>query len=114
MRKEWQNDIDKYNSIIEVNDKRMSCALAQLPKTFDKFNIKKEEAAKFLVEQMNIYIKEKANLLKENSELNKKATDLSFENEKLKDEILKQTRSFLRLRLLVTLLESMKDVSSLK
>ena len=89
MRKEWQNDIDKYNSIIEVNDKRMSCALAQLPKTFDKFNIKKEEAAKFLVEQMNIYIKEKANLLKENSELNKKATDLSFENEKLKDEILK-------------------------
>lgn len=67
----------------------MNCALAQIPKTFDKFNIKKEEAAKFLVEQMNIYIKEKANLLKENSELNKKATDLSFENEKLKDEILK-------------------------
>ena len=54
-----------------------------------KFNIKKEEAAKFLVEQMNIYIKEKANLLKENSTLNKKITDLSFENEKLKDEILK-------------------------
>lgn len=89
MRREWKNDIDKYNSIIEVNDKRMNCALAQIPKTFDKFNIKKEEAAKFLVEQMNIYIKEKANLLKENSELNKKATDLSFENEKLKDEILK-------------------------
>lgn len=89
MRAEWKNDIDKYNSIIEANDKRMNCALAQIPKNFDKFNIKKEEAAKFLVEQMNIYIKEKANLLKENSTLNKKMTDLSFENEKLKDEILK-------------------------
>ena len=85
----WNEDIKKFNDIIQNTDMRLNSALSQVPSNYGNFNIKKEEAAKFLVEQMNIYIQEKSNLLRENSELNKKLNLLSIENYQLKDEILK-------------------------
>ena len=85
----WNEDIKKFNDIIQNTDMRLNSALSQVPNNYGNFNIKKEEAAKFLVEQMNIYIQEKSNLLRENSELNKKLNLLSIENYQLKDEILK-------------------------
>ena len=87
--RKWNEDIKKFNDIIQNTDMRLNSALSQVPNNYGNFNIKKEEAAKFLVEQMNIYIQEKSNLLRENSELNKKLNLLSIENYQLKDEILK-------------------------
>lgn len=88
LKTEWSNDLTKYQMLLEAADKRLSCALAQVPKNFNGFNIKKEEAAKYLVEQMNACLEEKNKLLKDNTVINKKNVELSLENEKLKDEIL--------------------------
>ena len=84
----WNEDIKKYNNILRSNDVRLQSALEKISeKVGGNFNIKKEEAAKFLVEQTRILLGEKEHLIKENSILNKKNSELEVENNKLKEEI---------------------------
>ena len=84
----WNEDIKKYNTILRNNDVRLQSALEKVSeKIGGNFNIKKEEAAKYLVEQMRILLGEKEHLIKENSILNKKYSELELENNKLKKEI---------------------------
>ena len=84
----WNEDIKKYNNILRNNDIRLQSALEKISdKIGGNFNIKKEEAAKFLVEQTRIILGEKEHLIKENSILNKKNSELEIENNKLKNEI---------------------------
>ena len=84
----WNEDIKKYNNILRNNDIRLQSALEKISeKIGGGFDLKKEEAAKYLVEQMNICLGEKNHLLKENSILNKKNSELEIENNKLKKEI---------------------------
>ena len=84
----WNEDIKKYNNILRSNDVRLQSALEKISeKVGGNFNIKKEEAAKFLVEQTRILLGEKEHLIKENSILNKKNSELEIENNKLKEEI---------------------------
>ena len=84
----WNEDIKKYSNILRSNDVRLQSALEKISeKIGGNFNIKKEEAAKFLVEQTRILLGEKEHLIKENSILNKKNSELEVENNKLKEEI---------------------------
>ena len=84
----WNEDIKKYNNILRNNDIRLQSALEKISdKISGNFNIKKEEAAKYLVEQTRIIMGEKEHLIKENSILNKKNSELEIENIKLKEEI---------------------------
>ena len=84
----WNEDIKKYNNILRNNDIRLQSALEKISdKIGGNFDIKKEEAAKFLVEQTRIILGEKEHFIKENSILNKKNSELEIENNKLKDEI---------------------------
>jgi len=84
----WNEDIKKYNNILRNNDVRLQSALEKISdKISGNFNIKKEEAAKYLVEQTRIIMGEKEHLIKENSILNKKNAELEIENIKLKEEI---------------------------
>ena len=84
----WNEDIKKYNNILRNNDVRLQSALEKISdKIGGNFNIKKEEAAKFLVEQTRILLGEKEHLIKENSILNKRNSELEVENNKLKEEI---------------------------
>ena len=84
----WNEDIKKYNNILRNTDVRLQSALEKISdKIGGNFNIKKEEAAKFLVEQTRIILGEKEHLIKENSILNKKNSELEIENIKLKEEI---------------------------
>ena len=84
----WNDDIKKYNNILRNNDIRLQSALEKVSdKISGGFDIKKEEAAKYLVEQMNIVLGEKNHLLQTNSILTKKNTELEIENNKLKKEI---------------------------
>ena len=84
----WNEDIKKYNNILRNNDVRLQSALEKISeKVGGNFDIKKEEAAKFLVEQTRILLGEKEHLIKENSILTKKNSELEVENNKLKEEI---------------------------
>ena len=84
----WNEDIKKYNNILRNNDIRLHSALEKISeKISGGFNLKKEEAAKYLVEQMNICMGEKNHLLQANSILTKKNSELEIENNKLKKEI---------------------------
>ena len=84
----WNEDIKKYNNILRNNDIRLQSALEKVSeKIGGGFDLKKEEAAKFLVEQMNIILGEKNHLLQSNSILTKKNSELEIENNKLKKEI---------------------------
>lgn len=87
INKKWNEDNERYIALIQQNDLRLNDALNQIPQCYDRFNINKEQAAKYLVEQVDIYLNEKENLLHENSVLNRRICDLMYENEKLKDEI---------------------------
>ena len=84
----WNEDIKKYNNILRNNDVRLQSALEKISeKVGGNFDIKKEEAAKFIVEQTRILLGEKEHLIKENSILTKKNSELEVENNKLKEEI---------------------------
>ena len=84
----WNEDIKKYNNILRNNDVRLQSALEKISdKIGGNFDIKKEEAAKFLVEQTRILLGEKEHLIKENSILNKRNSELEVENNKLKEAI---------------------------
>ena len=90
LKRGWDDDIKKFNDIIKNLDIRLKSSLSNISKNFGPFNIQKEEAAKYLVEQMSLYIQEKSNLMKDNNFLNKRVVELNIENDKLKDEILRK------------------------
>ena len=109
----WNEDIKKYNNILRSNDIRLQSALEKMSdKIGGSFNIKKEEAAKFLVEQTRILLGEKEHLIKENSILNKKNSELELENNKLKEEITKMEidRKNGDNKALLAKIEELKDV----
>ena len=78
INKKWNEDNERYIALIQQNDLRLNDALNQIPQCYDRFNINKEQAAKYLVEQVDIYLNEKANLLHENSVLNRRICDLMY------------------------------------
>ena len=87
INKHWSDDSMKYNELLNENDRKLNEALNQIPLCYDKFNIDKEQAAIYLVNQVNLYLNEKQNLLNEIADLNRKIVDLINENDKLKNEI---------------------------
>ena len=87
LNKQWSEDNDKYMTLLEINDRKLNEALHQIPGCYDRFNVNKEQAARFLVSQVDMFLNEKKNLMYENSLLNKRNAELMYENEKLKDEI---------------------------
>lgn len=89
LQSKWNEEVVKYNALISQNDKRLADALAQIPTCYDRFNVNKEEAARFLVHQVNLFLLEKPRLINDNAMLNKRVIDLQYQNEKLKDEICK-------------------------
>ena len=109
----WNEDIKKYNNILRNNDVRLQSALEKISdKIGGNFNIKKEEAAKFLVEQTRILLGEKEHLIKENSILNKRNSELEVENNKLKEEItqMELDRKNGDNKALLSKIEELKDV----
>ena len=60
--------IDNFNSIIKDYNERLNESLNKISELFE--DSKKEEAAKYLVEQINNYMQENQRLLSENAKLN--------------------------------------------
>ena len=60
--------IDNFNSIIKEYNERLSESLNKISELFE--DSKKEEAAKYLVEQINNYMQENQSLISENAKLN--------------------------------------------
>lgn len=89
LQSKWNEEVFKFNALIAENDKRLADTLAQIPTCYDRFNVNKEEAARFLVHQVNMFLLEKPRLINDNAMLNKQVIDLRYENERLKDEICK-------------------------
>ena len=54
INQKWNEDTLKFESIIRENDQRLNNALNQIPQLYNDFNIDKENAAKFLVKEVNI------------------------------------------------------------
>ena len=109
----WNEDIKKYNNILRNNDIRLQSALEKISeKLSGGFDLKKEEAAKYLVEQMNICLGEKNHLLQANSILTKKNTELEIENNKLKKEItqIEINKRNGDTKVLLSKIEELKDV----
>ena len=69
----WNEDIKKNNNILRSNDVRLQSALEKISeKVGNNFNLKKEEAAKFLVEQTRILLGEKRTFNKKKFNFNQK------------------------------------------
>ena len=86
-KKKWNEDTMKFESIIRENDQRLNNALAQIPSLYNDFNVDKENAAKFLVKEVNIYLNEKNIMMNEIKDLKANIVELLGENERLKDEL---------------------------
>ena len=82
-----KNELEKHNMLILQYDNRINELIQNFPNKISSFNIQKEEAAKFLVEQVSSYIKEKETLLSENSRYNTTIKQLTIQNEQLKSEL---------------------------
>jgi hypothetical protein len=76
-----------FNNVISDYDKRVAETLIKVPRLLEQFDIKKSEAAQYLVDQMSFIMEEKRRLINENSDFENKIENLTFENEKLKLEI---------------------------
>ena len=87
INKKWNEDTMKFESIIRENDQRLNNALSQIPSLYNDFNVDKENAAKFLVKEVNIYLNEKNMMMNEIKEYKTNVVELMGENERLKDEI---------------------------
>ena len=87
IKKKWNEDTIKFESIIKENDQRLNNALNQIPNLYNDFNIDKENAAKFLVNEVNLYLNEKNELLNEIKGYKLNNVELIGENERLKDEL---------------------------
>ena len=85
--KKWNEDTMKFEDIIRENDQRLNNALSQIPMCYNDFNVDKENAAKFLVKEVNLYLNEKKGLMDEIKLYKKQVVELINENDRLKDEI---------------------------
>ena len=66
--------IDNFNNIINEYNERLSDSLTKISELFEQS--KKEEAAKYLVEQVNDFMKENQRLISENAKLNTEILEL--------------------------------------
>ena len=92
--KKWNEDTMKFEEIIRENDQRLSNALSQIPMCYNDFNVDKENAAKFLVKEVNLYLNEKKGMLDEIKSYKKQIVELINENDRLKDEICQLSTKF--------------------
>ena len=83
----WNEDTMRFENIIRENDQRLNNALVQIPQCYNDFNVDKENAAKFLVKEVNLYLNEKKELLDEIKLNKRQIVELMNENDRLKDEI---------------------------
>ena len=61
---------------------------------YNDFNVDKENAAKFLVKEVNLYLNEKKGMLDEIKSYKKQIVELINENDRLKDEICQLSTKF--------------------
>ena len=90
--KERNELYNKYQNLINSTNQKIFKVMKQIPNKIGKFNINKEEAAKFLVEQTKLYLDEKDNFIKENNNL--KILNKSLLNDNM---ILKYQIKFLKI-----------------
>ena len=90
----WNEDTMRFENIIRENDQRLNNALVQIPMCYNDFNVDKENAAKFLVKEVNLYLNEKKDFLDEIKLYKKQIVELINENERLKDEICQISTKF--------------------
>ena len=90
----WNEDTMRFENIIRENDQRLNNALVQIPMCYNDFNVDKENAAKFLVKEVGLYLNEKKNFLDEIKLYKKQIVELINENERLKDEICQISTKF--------------------
>ena len=90
----WNEDTMRFENIIRENDQRLNNALTQIPMCYNDFNVDKENAAKFLVKEVNLYLNEKNQLLNEIKSYKKQIVELINENDRLKDEICQISTKF--------------------
>ena len=53
--KNWSDDQLKFNNLLNENDQKLFDALKKIPECFNNFDINKEKAANYLVNQVNEY-----------------------------------------------------------
>jgi len=87
INQKWNEDTMRFENIIRENDQRLNNALLQIPMCYNDFNVDKENAAKFLVKEVNLYLNEKKELMDEIKSYKKNVVELINENDRLKDEI---------------------------
>ena len=90
----WNEDTMKFENIIRENDQRLNNALSQIPMCYNDFNVDKENAAKFLVKEVNLYLNEKKDMMDEIKMIKKNIVELIRENDRLKDEICQISTKF--------------------
>ena len=90
----WNEDTMRFENIIRENDQRLNNALLQIPMCYNDFNVDKENAAKFLVKEVNLYLNEKKELMDEIKSYKKNIVELINENDRLKDEICQISTKF--------------------
>ena len=90
----WNEDTMRFENIIRENDQRLNNGLVQIPMCYNDFNVDKENAAKFLVKEVGLYLNEKKNFLDEIKLYKKQIVELINENERLKDEICQISTKF--------------------
>jgi hypothetical protein len=109
--KKWNEDTMKFEEIIRENDQRLSNALSQIPMCYNDFNVDKENAAKFLVKEVHLYLNEKQGMLNEIKSYKRQIVELINENDRLKDEICQLSTKFqdLNIRELVEKNKQLED-----
>jgi hypothetical protein len=85
--KERNELYNKYKNLINLTDQKIFKVMQAIPNKIGQFNINKEEAAKFLVDQTKIYLNEKENYVKENNNLKALNKSLLSDNMILKYQI---------------------------
>lgn len=87
LTQELANSKSQYNQQCIIYDKKLNDILQDFPKKIAAFNMQKESAAKFLVDQMNVYIEEKKTFIERLTELENENKQLLIENEKLRNKL---------------------------
>jgi len=85
--KERNELYSKYQNLINLTDQKIFKVMQAIPNKIGQFNINKEEAAKFLVDQTKTYLDEKDNYIKENNNLKILNKSLLSDNMILKYQI---------------------------
>jgi hypothetical protein len=87
LTQELASSKSQYNQLCISYDKKLNDILRDFPKKIAAFNMQKESAAKFLVDQMNVYIEEKKTFIGRLTELENENKQLLIENEKLRNKL---------------------------